>query len=117
MPVLIVIRAAPCSGLRAREALDAALLFSAFEPQLSVLFSGEGVWQLVRDQLPEAVDAVPVASVLAAFGEYGIDTVCADAAALAARGLQADSLSVTPRLLDDQGLQALYAAHDRVLTF
>lgn len=115
--VLLIVRAAPASGLRAREALDAALLFSAFVPALSVLFSGEGCWQLLRGMDADAIGAVPVEPVLRAFDDYDIQALYADAAALAARGLSANDLSVPVQALDDDALRALIARHDRVISF
>ncbi len=115
--VLLLIRAAPASGLRAREALDAALLFSAFVPTLSVLFSGDGCWQLLRDMNADAIDAVPVAPVLTAFDDYDIHALYADADALAARGLSTNDLSVPVQALNADALRALIARHDHVISF
>ncbi len=115
--VLLIVRAAPASGLRAREALDAALLFSAFVPALSVLFSGDGCWQLLRGMNAGAAGAVPIEPVLSAFDDYDIHALYADATALAARGLAMEVLSVPVQALDDDALQALIARHDHVISF
>lgn len=115
--VLMMVRSAPFAGLRAREAADAALLFSAFTPALAVLFSADGVWQLLPEQHHQDIDAVPVAPVLAAFHEYDIHAVYADGRALAERGISATQLMPGVAVLDDAGIQALLAGHDRVLTF
>lgn len=115
--VLMLVRAAPFTGVRAREAADAALLFSAFTPALAVLFSADGVWQLLANQRHEDIDAVPVAPVLAAFHEYDLHAVYADGRALVERGLVAAQLMPGIEVLDDAGIRALLASHDRVLTF
>lgn len=115
--VLMMMRSAPFAGLRAREAADAALLFSAFTPILAVLFSADGVWQLLPDQQHQEIDAVPVAPVLAAFHEYDIHAIYADGRALAERGIAVAQLIPGVAVLDDTGIQALLASHDRVLTF
>lgn len=113
----MIFRASPAGGIRAREGVDAALLFSAFTPQLAILFSGDAVWQLVTGQQPEAVGAVPVASVLSALDEYDIHDVHVDAAALAARGIDPAQLIVPVQVADDAAIRALVARHDHVLTF
>ncbi|MFZ5722891.1 MAG: sulfurtransferase complex subunit TusC [Pseudomonadota bacterium] len=115
--ILLVFRSTPSGSLRAREGIDAALLFSAFVPQLSVLFSGDGVWQLLAGQQPDAIDAAPVASVIAAFPEYDITAIHADAAALAARGIEPARLIAGVRPVDDNAIRELLARHDHVLTF
>ncbi len=114
--ILLIIRAAPYAGIRAREALDVALLFSAFAPQIAVLFSGEGVWQLVDDQRPATLGAKSVEATLGAFAAYDITHVYADAQALALRGLAAEPLLAGAQALDADALRKLLAAHDRVVT-
>lgn len=115
--ILLVIRASPYGGIRSREALDAALLFSAFASEMSVLFSGDGVWQLVRGQQPEALGGKSVEAILGAFEAYDIHRVYADADALAERGIAATGLIAGARALDAADLRALIAVHDRVVTF
>ena len=114
--ILLLVRNAPCAGVRAREAVDAALLFSAFAPGLSVLFSGEGVWQLLPGQQADGPAGTPVAAMLGAFADYEIEQVYADAGALAERGLADSALLAGATALDDAGIRALFARHDRVVT-
>lgn len=114
--ILVIVRASPYGGIRAREALDAALLFSAFAPEIAVLFSGDGVWQLVPGQRPEALDAKPVEAILGAFEAYDITRVYADADALAVRGIDAGRLLAGARALDAAAMRELVAGHDRVVT-
>lgn len=114
--ILLILRASPYGGIRAREALDAALLFSAFTPDISLLFSGEGVWQLHDDQRPDALDTKSVQAMLGALEAYDITAVYADAAALVARGLPTEGLPAGARALDAAALRELVAAHDRVVT-
>lgn len=114
--ILLIIRAAPYGGIRAREALDVALLFSAFAPQIAVLFSGEGVWQLVDGQRPATLGAKSVEATLGAFAAYDITHVYADAQALALRGLATEPLLAGAQALNADALCKLLAAHDRVVT-
>lgn len=114
--ILLLVRASPYDGVRAREALDVALLFSAFAPEIAVLFSGGGVLQLVPGQQAAAIDAKPVEAILGAFEAYDITRVYADASALAERGLAGVPLVANAQPLDDAGLRGLIASHDRVVT-
>lgn len=113
---MVMIRASPYSGIRAREALDAVLLFSAFTPEITVLFSGEGVWQLLPNQRPAAPEK-SVEAILGAFAPYDITRVYADAQALQARGMTADRLLAGAEALDIEAIRLLIQAHDRVLSF
>ena len=115
--ILVIVRASPYGGIRAREAIDAALLFSAFAPEIAVLFSGDGVWQLVAGQEPGGIGAKSVAATLGAFESYDIDRVYADAEALAARGIDTAHLLAGAQPVDAAGLRELLCSHDRVVTF
>ncbi len=114
--ILLIVRASPYGSIRAREALDAALLFSAFAPQLTVLFSGEGVWQPLRGQRPDGVGAKSVEATLGAFEAYEITQVFVDAEAMALRGIAAEQLLHGVKPLPAPALRELIAAHDRVVT-
>lgn len=114
--LLLVLRASPYRGSRAREGLDAALLFSAFSDNLRVLFSGEGAWQLQAGQSPGAIDMKSIAALVDAFELYGIDAAGVDAAAVAVRGIEAASLPAGIRLLDDAGVADWLAWADQVVT-
>jgi tRNA 2-thiouridine synthesizing protein C len=114
--ILLIVRASPYGGIRGREALDAVMLFSAFAEEMSVLFSGDGVWQLLPGQAPAALGSKSVEAILGAFAAYDINRVYADAASLAERGIAATSLAAGARALDAGDLRALIAVHDRVVT-
>lgn len=114
--LLLLLRASPYRGNRAREGLDAALLFSAFSDNLRVLFSGDGAWQLMAGQSPAAIDAKSIAAQVAAFELYGIDTAGVDAAALDARGIDAATLPAGIVVLDDAGIADWLAWADQVVT-
>ena len=114
--ILIIVRASPYGGIRAREALDAVLLFSAFAPEIAVLFTGDGVWQLVDGQRPAAIAAKSVEATLGAFESYDIKRVYADREALALRGIAVDGLLAGAQALDAGAMRELLTAHDRVVT-
>ncbi|MCE2572316.1 sulfurtransferase complex subunit TusC [Motilimonas eburnea] len=55
MKLAILNTQAPHGNANARESLDAVLALSAFTEQLTVLFSGDGVYQLQPNQQPQAI--------------------------------------------------------------
>lgn len=114
--ILVVVRGTPYGSARAREAIDAALLLSAFAAEIAVLFSGDGVWQLQPGQQPGSIAAQPVQAMLGAFEAYDITRVYADAGALAERGLDAGHLLGGATALDATALRELFVNHDRVIT-
>ncbi|MFT5578328.1 MAG: tRNA 2-thiouridine synthesizing protein C [Paraglaciecola psychrophila] len=110
-PILIVCRKAPYRSSLAREAIDIALAAAAFDQPLSLLFSGDGVYQLMKEQNSEAIVSKNLGKVLTALPLYGIDSLYADDSALRLRGLEIEDLLLPVQLLDTQKIKDLMANH------
>ena len=84
---------------------------------VSVLFQGDGVWQLMSHQQGQALERKTLLAQLGALPLYDIEHLYADAASLRERGLQADALGLAVQALEADDIRALIAAHDHVLRF
>ncbi len=113
--ILFLLRHGPYASSQALEALEAVLVAGVFDQTVSVLFSGDGVWQLVDGQEGAALDRRTVSRVAQALPEYDITAVYACAAALRERGLTTDDLVLPARALEPGEQRALIAGHDAVV--
>jgi tRNA 2-thiouridine synthesizing protein C len=116
--VAFVFSSAPHGSASGREGLDALLAMSAFTDDIGVFFLGDGVFQLLTGQQPQAVLARDYIATFRVLPLYDIETfyVCADS--LAARGLH----DKTPFVLDatilaSGALREQLSHYDTVLTF
>ena len=82
----------------------------------ALLFLGDGVLALAAGQRPAAEFSRSLEKLLGTLADYGVEELHADAAALAARGLDAQALALPVRLAGPDELRELFAAHERVLT-
>ncbi|WP_369990915.1 sulfurtransferase complex subunit TusC [Pseudomonas xanthosomatis] len=114
--LLIISRQAPWAGPSAREALDIALAGGAFDLPLGMLFLDDGVFQLAAAQQPDALQQKNLAANLQALPMFGVDELFACAHSLARRGLAGEALSLPVEVLDENGLKALIARFDQVVT-
>lgn len=114
--VLVVCRSAPYGRSRARDAIDVAMAFAAFDQPVTLLFLGDGVLALAPGQRPAAEFSRSLEKLLGTLADYGVEEVHADAAALAARGLGAQELALPVRLAGPVELRELFGTHERVLT-
>ncbi|WP_421863000.1 sulfurtransferase complex subunit TusC [Motiliproteus sp.] len=115
--LLLVLRHAPYSGLNAREGLDAALTAAAFEAPLSLLFVGDGVYQLLREQQPTQLPAKDLSKTLPALAMYDIERLYVAAHDLQLRGIKPEQLVVEVELLDDEQAAQLFHQHRHILSF
>jgi tRNA 2-thiouridine synthesizing protein C len=114
--VLVVCRSAPYGCARARDAIDVAMAFAAFEQPVTLLFLGDGVLALARGQHPEAALSRNIEKLLGTLADYGVDAVHADADALCARGLAPQDLALDVQADSAAALRELFATHELVLT-
>ena len=115
--VLLISRQAPWAGIGAAEALDIALAAGAFDLPLSILFMDDGVFQLLEQQQPQALEQKDLSANLQALPMFGIDQLYVAEQCLSERGLSDSALAVSAERLDDQKIQQLIRQYDHVMTF
>ena len=115
--LVLLTRGAPYGGAGAREAIDTALAAAAFDLPVTVVFDGDGVWQLVTGQQPGAIEEKNVGANLEALPMFDVEDLRVTRRALEERDLVAADLLLPVTLLDDDELRALLASADQVLSF
>lgn len=113
--LLIVSRAAPWTGMAAREALDLALSGGAFDLPVSLLWQDDGVYQLLAGQQPAAVQQKDLQANIEALPLFGVEQLYACAESVQQRQLETSALLPDIELLSGEQLKALLASHDQVL--
>lgn len=116
--LLYVFRSAPYDTHRAAEGLDALLASALFDQRASVLFLGEGVWQLLKtQQTPQNRPGKNHQKMLQALPLYDIENLFVHAPSLATRGLAVDALNLPAQVIDDSAAHALMNTADHILSF
>ncbi|MGT8859453.1 sulfurtransferase complex subunit TusC [Enterobacter sp. 186315] len=116
--VAFVFSSAPHGSASGREGLDALLATSALTEDIGVFFLGDGVFQILAGQQPQAVLARDYIATFKVLPLYDIETfyVCADS--LAARGLTERSTFVLDVMtLPADAVREKLAHYDTILTF
>lgn len=111
---LFVFQRTPYGSVAAAEALDLALAAAAFDRPVSLLFLGDGVWQLATGQAPAGIARKDWTRAFGALADFGIEAVFAEAESLAERGLSAQGLALPVRVLDAVGVRALLDGHEAI---
>jgi len=111
--LLYLLQQAPYLDARAFEAIDALLVAAAFEQEVSLLFRGAGVLQLLSDQAPAGQRNL--AKVLTSLDTYEVNRIYADAEDLTARRLTIDDCIISPQLLSKHEIGALINQQHLVL--
>jgi len=114
---LIINRKPPYGTSAARDALDVALTTSVFEQPLSLLYTDDGVFQLLPNHNPEAISQKNLSANLAMLEMYDIDQLYVSQRALSERGIDPQAIQLKVTLLNDEQIADLIRSHDHVLSF
>ncbi|OGT31684.1 MAG: sulfurtransferase TusC [Gammaproteobacteria bacterium RBG_16_51_14] len=115
--IMIVNHRPPHGTLHAWESLDLTLTAAAFEQEVSVVFMGDGVFQLLADQDTSQINIKNFAPAYRTFRDYDIRHVYVEKEALARRGLSSDDLLIDVNLVDTGALCRLMTEQDIILHF
>ncbi len=112
----MITQRAPFGTADGREALDAVLMASAF-CRVTLLFLGDGIFQLKTNQLGSALDIKDYSPAFAALEQYEVTDVMVSAADLETRGLTQADLVIPVQTVNPQQIRQLMLDNDVVLSF
>lgn len=115
--LLLLIRHSPYGSSLARASLDVALAAAAFDQPVSLLFTGDGVLQLLPGQDSEALGVRNPGRLLASMPMYDIEQVYVDAEAAARYRVDLDDAPVAAVALGREDIRDLIDSHDHLLGF
>jgi tRNA 2-thiouridine synthesizing protein C len=114
---MFVNRTAPYGTVYALESLEVVLITAAFDQDVSVVFIGDGVWQLKKGQQTKGIETKNFSPTYRALEGYDVEKLYVEREAMAARGLTEDDLLVDVTVLGADELGKLMAEQDVVLSF
>ncbi len=115
--ILIIIRKAPYSNSIAKGAIELALASSVFEQKLSLVFTGDGVWQLLAQQQTETLGDKNHGKLLSALPLYDLEPVFVDEQALNQRSIELEDLLLQPELINSKTIKKMMADADTIFCF
>ena len=114
--ILFLLTRPPYASARALETLESVLVAGVFEQEVSVLFKGAGVYQLLKGQKGSAVGQRTVGKVLEALPEYEVERIFVCARSMRRVDIEEADLCVPVQRLDDGGQRDLIAGQDAVVS-
>ena len=112
--ILFLLNQAPYGSSYALEAIESILVAGVFDQEVSVLFKGDGLYQLLSGQDGGAVGGRTVGKVLGALPEYGVTELFACRPSAERLGLADASLCLPVTWLDHAGQRRLISRQDIV---
>ena len=113
--VLCIISRTPYENSHSLELLETAMVGAVFDFQMSLLFRGEGVWGLVKDQNAAALGRRTFSKVLGALPTYDVDRIYVCEDSLQRAGLDVSQFAVNTEIINSAAQAALIGAQDAVM--
>lgn len=108
---LFIQHRAPYAGYTAQDTLDALLVMAAFGQNPSVLFEGDGVWQLVGAQESAVFGRASLVAQYGALDLYEVENVYVDLNSLRQRHLTLKDLAIDAQGLEQTQLADFISQH------
>ena len=115
--LLIISQGTPYGRSSAVEALDTAMAAAALDVPVTLLFDGDGVFQLLPAQAGKELGVRNLSQVLEALPAFEVERCFVAAQALVQRSLKPESLALPGPLLDGEAVASLLRSVDVVLTY
>ena len=114
---MFVNRSAPYGTIYALESLEVVLISAAFDQDVSLVFVGDGVWQLKKGQQTKGIEIKNFSPTYRALEGYDVEKLYVERESLEARGLAEEDLIVDVTVLSSAELGKLMDEQDVVLSF
>ena len=114
--VLFLLQHAPYGSSHARELIDTVYAAAAFDQNVQLLFTGEGLWQLLQNQNGATIAGKDVGKLLGALSYYEIHSIFVDEVSLTNHQLDASELLLPVEPLDTAAMRKLLREADCVIT-
>ncbi|MEE9904786.1 sulfurtransferase complex subunit TusC [Chlorobium sp.] len=113
--IMHVMRHAPHGTIYTYEGLEMILIMAAYEQDLSVVFIGDGIYALRKNQDTAGIGIKGFAKTFMALDGYDVEKLFVDRVSLEERGLSEEDLVVDVEVLDSAEIGALMNQQDVVI--
>lgn len=115
--MLFLIRQAPYSTSLPAAAMDLLLTAAAFDQDVSLVFSDDGVYHLLKGQDNQDLGLKNISKILPALELYEVNKILVEESALLHRGLQQADCIIPVDLINNTALSRLLESVDQVFSF
>jgi len=110
-------RKAPHGTVYALEGLEVVLITAAFDQDVSLVFTDDGIYQLMKGIDTKGIEVKDFSKTYRALEGYDIEKLYVDRSSMEARGLTEDDLIVDVNVLSDDEMKNLMDEQDVVISF
>ncbi len=117
MKIAIISSRAPYGSTLARDALETLLVAASYDLETTILFMGDGVFQLLNNQSPGTILQKNIGAMLQALEMYGVENILVCQEDLQERGLAGSQLLASCHPVSRSKIPGILRDQERVLNF
>ena len=114
---MFINRKAPYGTVYALESLEVVLITAAFDQDVSLVFSDDGVYQIKKGQVTDGIGMKNFSPTYRALEGYDVEKLYVDKESLDERGLTQDDLLVDVEIISRTEMAELMDDQDVVMSF
>jgi tRNA 2-thiouridine synthesizing protein C len=115
--IMFLMRQAPHGSIYSYEGLETILIFAAFEQDLTMLFVGDGVFALVKEQDTTGIGIKGYIKTYGVLEDYGVEHMYVDRASMEERGLTPDDFAIPVEVVNADAIGALMDEQHAVIPY
>lgn len=115
--ILYICNKPPHSNLLGKDCIDSAMVSAAFGQEVSLLFLGDGVFQLLNGMDTGEARLKNHCAAIGALEMYDVENTYVCSESLSQRGIQQKNLQASMKPLSTAEIQHLIQSHDMHLSF
>ncbi len=115
--IMFVMRRPPHGAIYSYEGLEVVLIAAAYEQDISILFTGDGVFALVKTQDTSELGIKGFVKTYRSLADYEVEKVYVDEQSLKERGLTQDDLIIGTELKNADEVHSLMEEQHVLLPF
>lgn len=105
--IMFIMRKAPHGGIYSYEGLETVLIMAAFEQDLSMVFVGDGVFALVKNQDTDEIGIKGFIKTYGVLEDYEVEKIYVDRQSMEERGLATDDFAIPVEVKDAEEIAKL----------
>jgi len=105
--IMFIMRSAPHGTIYSYEGLETVLIMAAFEQDLTMVFIGDGLFALVKDQVTDDIGVKGFIKTYGALDDYEVEKIYVDRISMEERGLGPESFAIDVEVKEAEEIAAI----------
>lgn len=115
--IAIINQSAPYGTSQANESLDIAMIAGTFGQDISLFFTGDGVFQLLQGQNPELKGIKSLSKMMKSLVFFDIENLYVCEHSMQERGLVLEDMCINVSPLSKASMADCISSHNRIMVF